>query len=191
MFRAGSRKAIALVRNRSPPASSSLLVKTFHASQRVENQLIIGGAAMIGAAVTIRYALAAYNTYLETRPPKESTGEIPEETAGATSTTAEPKVDSKAQARARAETKADANAKSEPSAFASWFARNYYEGGFEEKMSRREAALILGVRETATVERIKEAHRRVLLLNHPDRGGSAFLAAKINEAKDLLLKGRE
>ena len=72
-----------------------------------------------------------------------------------------------------------------------WSAKNFYEGGFEEKMSRREAALILGVRENTTLERIKDAHRKVLLLNHPDRGGSALLAAKINEAKDVLLKTKQ
>jgi curved DNA-binding protein CbpA len=57
-------------------------------------------------------------------------------------------------------------------------------------MSKREAALILGVRESASAERIKDSHRKILLLNHPDKGGSAYLAAKINEAKDLLLKGK-
>ena len=61
---------------------------------------------------------------------------------------------------------------------------------FDDKMTRREAALILGIRETAPPERIKAAHRRILVLNHPDTGGSTFLATKINEAKELLLKGQ-
>jgi DnaJ homolog subfamily C member 19 len=53
-------------------------------------------------------------------------------------------------------------------------------------MTRREAAMILGVRETAAEEKIKEAHRRIMIANHPDAGGSSFIATKVNEAKEIL-----
>lgn len=65
--------------------------------------------------------------------------------------------------------------------------RKFYEGGFQPVMTRREAALILGIRERVVMEKIKEAHRRVMVANHPDSGGSDYLAAKINEAKDVML----
>ncbi|KAL3838365.1 hypothetical protein ACJIZ3_022956 [Penstemon smallii] len=66
--------------------------------------------------------------------------------------------------------------------------RKFYEGGFQKTMTRREAALILGVRENATPDKVKEAHRRVMVANHPDAGGSHYLASKINEAKDVMLR---
>lgn len=62
----------------------------------------------------------------------------------------------------------------------------YYRGGFEPKMSKREASLILGISPTASKTKVKDAHKRIMLLNHPDKGGSPYLAAKINEAKDLI-----
>ncbi|KAK9267855.1 hypothetical protein L1049_010292 [Liquidambar formosana] len=65
-------------------------------------------------------------------------------------------------------------------------ARKFYEGGFQPVMTRREAALVLGIREQAAIEKIKEAHRRVMVANHPDAGGSHYLASKINEAKEIL-----
>jgi DnaJ homolog subfamily C member 19 len=55
-----------------------------------------------------------------------------------------------------------------------------YPGGFYPVMNRREAQLILGVREGADFTAIKQKHRTLMLNNHPDGGGSTFLATKIN-----------
>ncbi|KAK7203282.1 hypothetical protein BZA70DRAFT_260147 [Myxozyma melibiosi] len=68
-------------------------------------------------------------------------------------------------------------------------ARKFLKGGFDPKMNSKEALQILGLTEsTLTKSKLKEAHRRIMLLNHPDRGGSPYVATKINEAKDFLEK---
>jgi hypothetical protein len=54
-------------------------------------------------------------------------------------------------------------------------------------MTREEAFAILGLPTTATEEEVRAAHRRLILRVHPDAGGSADLAARINRAKDVLL----
>lgn len=67
----------------------------------------------------------------------------------------------------------DSNASSPPSARA---------------MPREEAAQILGVAADADERAIRNAYRDLMQRNHPDHGGSEYLASQINQAKDVLLK---
>ncbi|KAI0734128.1 hypothetical protein C8Q72DRAFT_771057 [Fomitopsis betulina] len=71
-------------------------------------------------------------------------------------------------------------------------AEQWVKGGFKAKMDRKEAIAILGLKDNPQLRtRIKDAHRHIMLANHPDRGGSPYLASKINEAKDLLEKAEK
>jgi hypothetical protein len=73
--------------------------------------------------------------------------------------------------------------------------RLYLRGGFEQTMSKREAAQILGVKESIDKSGLKVcqtfhgkvAHRKVMLINHPDRGGSPYMSMKINEVISSLI----
>jgi hypothetical protein len=62
-------------------------------------------------------------------------------------------------------------------------------GGTAGQMSMREAYEVLGLQPPVSRQQIIAAHRRLMQKFHPDRGGSSYLAAKINNAKDVLLKG--
>jgi len=54
-------------------------------------------------------------------------------------------------------------------------------------MPREEALAMLGLTPDATEAQIREAHHRLMLKLHPDHGGSDYLAARLNEARDVLL----
>ena len=55
------------------------------------------------------------------------------------------------------------------------------------RMSRAEALQVLGLQEGATEAEIRAAWLRLMQAAHPDRGGSDWLAAKLNQARDVLL----
>jgi hypothetical protein len=57
-------------------------------------------------------------------------------------------------------------------------------------MSREDAYRVLGLKPGASEAAIKEAYHRLIASVHPDRGGSSFLAAQVNRAKDVLLGGK-
>jgi hypothetical protein len=71
---------------------------------------------------------------------------------------------------------------------ASGGSREFPPGRRGAAMSRAEAFKVLGLEEGATEEQVRAAHRRLILQIHPDKGGTSYLAAKINEAKDVLLR---
>lgn len=65
-------------------------------------------------------------------------------------------------------------------------------GGFDGKMTRDEAMEILGfeknelMKRSITWDEIRKRHRKLMMGNHPDKGGSKYIAMKINMAKQIL-----
>ena len=142
-------------------------------------------ASVAATAKAGQYAVQAYNEWKESQPPAEEK-KVEEETTA--------KMGEETEQQQQQQKKKTQDTGKRENFFAKFFnmgvGSKYYEGGFEDKMTKREAALILGVRESSTPKRIKEAHRKLLILNHPDTGGSTYISGKVNEAKELLLKGK-
>jgi DnaJ family protein C protein 15/DnaJ family protein C protein 19 len=112
-------------------------IRCFHASGRQDN-LVVGGLVIAGTALGLKYAL-------QVRPPS-SAG--PSQSCLRSHATP-PATDCQGYNKwkeAKAATKGEDGAASGASGASSFFSKRYYEGGFEDKMTRREAALILGVR---------------------------------------------
>lgn len=55
-------------------------------------------------------------------------------------------------------------------------------------MTRQEAYEVLGLKHGATESEIREAHHRLMRAAHPDVGGSSWLATRINQARDVLMR---
>jgi len=82
--------------------------------------------------------------------------------------------------------------------FALWFMQrklnemdaknNSQEVSSESEMDRQKALQILNLGEQPSREEIVQAHRKMMQKNHPDQGGSDYLAAILNQAKDLLIQ---
>lgn len=65
------------------------------------------------------------------------------------------------------------------------------QGSSSGNMTKDEALEILELDKNASDDDIKKAYKKLIAKVHPDTGGSKYLTAKLNEARDVLLKGKK
>ena len=169
--------------------------RSYHTTPSVERgpALVLGLATVSALAFAGSSAFRSFNEWKDSQPTKEELEEMRKQEEMEQAKT-KVQQEEEANEKKKQESSSGSSSDNQPrtNIFREWFdvGTKYYEGGFEDTMTRREAALILGVRESSSPRRVKDAHRKLLILNHPDTGGSTFLSLKVNEAKELLLKGK-
>ena len=65
------------------------------------------------------------------------------------------------------------------------------QNDYNQKMSLNESYKLLGIDENASKEVIIKSHKELITKLHPDKGGSSYLSAKVNEARDIILADKE
>lgn len=120
---------------------NNICVRSFHSTVPTESTILIAGLSVAGAALVARFAL---QTFAKTT--KEDGTETPTETKNNNSNTDEESSSTGASASKKKTTSSTDPKSSHHTMGADFWAKQMYKGGFEDKMSRREASLILGVR---------------------------------------------